>query len=54
MDARPADSIYLPTHIAGREIPQDPIRLKNLLSSAEERLACHMAQAGDRGFSRTG
>jgi hypothetical protein len=39
MDARPADSIYLPTHIAGREIPQDPIRLKNLLSSAEERLA---------------
>ena len=54
MDARPAVSIYLPTHIAGREIPQDPIRLKNLLSSAEERLACHMAQAGDRGFSWTG
>jgi hypothetical protein len=38
-DARPAVSIYLPTHVAGREIRQDPIRLKNLLSSAAERLA---------------
>lgn len=28
MDARPAISIYLPTHVAGREIRQDPIRLK--------------------------
>jgi hypothetical protein len=28
MDARLAASIYLPTHIAGREIRQDPIRLK--------------------------
>ena len=26
MDARPAVSIYLPTHIAGREIRQDPWR----------------------------
>ena len=39
MDARPAVSIYLPTHVAGREIRQDPIRLKNLLSAAAERLA---------------
>ena len=39
MDARPAVSIHLPTHVAGREIRQDPIRLKNLLSSAAERLA---------------
>jgi hypothetical protein len=39
IDARPAVSIYLPTHIAGREIRQDPIRLKNLLSTAAERLA---------------
>ena len=31
-------SIYLPTHRAGREIQQDPIRLKNLLGEAEERL----------------
>jgi hypothetical protein len=37
-EAQPAVSIYLPTHIAGREIRQDPIRLKNLLSSASERL----------------
>ncbi len=39
MEARPAVSIFLPTHVAGREIRQDPIRLKNLLSSAAERLA---------------
>jgi hypothetical protein len=39
IDARPAVSIYLPTHVAGREIRQDPIRLKNLLSSAAERLS---------------
>jgi hypothetical protein len=39
MDARPAVSIYLPTHLAGREIRQDQIRLKNLLSAAAERLA---------------
>ena len=39
IDARPAVSLYLPTHLAGREIRQDPIRLKNLLSSTAERLA---------------
>jgi hypothetical protein len=39
MDARPSVSIYLPTHTAGREIRQDPIRLKNLLSALQERLA---------------
>ena len=38
MEARPAISIYFPTHVAGREIRQDPIRLKNLLSAATERL----------------
>lgn len=31
-------SIYLPTHRAGPETRQDPIRLKNLLRVAEERL----------------
>lgn len=31
-------SIYLPTHVAGPEIQQDPIRLKNLLSEAETKL----------------
>jgi len=31
-------SIYLPTHQAGPEIRQDPIRFKNLMREAEERL----------------
>jgi hypothetical protein len=35
----PTISIYLPTHSAGREIRQDPIRLRNLLYSAAQRLA---------------
>src|SRR5699024_6778342 len=28
-------SIYLPTHISGQEVQQDPIRFKNLLGKAE-------------------
>ncbi|MGB3293747.1 MAG: hypothetical protein WBB01_12235 [Phormidesmis sp.] len=32
-------SIYLPTHTAGRETRQDPIRLKNQLSQAEAQLS---------------
>lgn len=31
-------SIYLPTHIAGPNIQQDPIRFKNLIRKAEEQL----------------
>ncbi len=31
-------SLYLPTHRAGVEVQQDPIRFKNLLRQAEERL----------------
>jgi hypothetical protein len=31
-------SLYMPTHRAGPEIRQDPIRLKNLVNQAEERL----------------
>ena len=31
-------SLYMPTHRAGRETEQDPIRFKNLLRQAEERL----------------
>lgn len=31
-------SIYMPTHKMGREQQQDPIRLKNLISEAEEQL----------------
>lgn len=34
----PCVSLYLPTHVAGAEIQQDPIRLKNLLSEAERQL----------------
>ena len=38
MEVQPAISIYPPTHVAGREGRQDPIRLKNLISAAAERL----------------
>ena len=31
-------SIFLPTHVRGREIRQDPIRLKNLAAEAREKL----------------
>jgi hypothetical protein len=34
----PAVSIYLPTHPAGREVRQDAIRLRNLLTTAANRL----------------
>jgi len=36
--AHPCVSVYLPTHRAGADIQQDPIRLKNLLAQAEQRL----------------
>ena len=32
-------SLYMPTHRVGREMQQDPIRFKNLLSSADQLLA---------------
>lgn len=35
----PSVSIYLPTHAAGEAGQQDPVRLKNLLDSAEQQLA---------------
>jgi hypothetical protein len=38
IEAKPAVSLYLPTHIAGREIRQNAIRLKNLITQTEERL----------------
>jgi len=34
----PAVSIFMPTHRAGQEIRQDPIRLKNLVRQAEQQL----------------
>ncbi len=36
---RPSISIFLPTHRAGQDTEQDPIRSKNLLQKAERRLA---------------
>lgn len=36
--ARPCVSILLPTHNAGPDVRQDPIRLKNLAKLAESRL----------------
>jgi hypothetical protein len=38
-DKRPAVSLYLPTHPAGREVRQDGIRLRKLLAAAAKRLA---------------
>ena len=33
-ESSPAISLFLPTHTVGREIRQDPIRLKNLTAEA--------------------
>jgi hypothetical protein len=41
----PAVSIFLPTHRAGPEIRQDPIRLKNLLKQAENNLISEGSRA---------
>ncbi len=38
MSREPCVSIYLPTHEAGPQTRQDPIRLKNLIGQAQERL----------------
>lgn len=37
----PSVSIYLPTHVKGEEVQQDPIRLKNALQKAEQQLKSH-------------
>jgi release factor family 3 len=37
-EKRPAISIYMPTHLSGREVRQDAIRLRNLLNAATKRL----------------
>jgi hypothetical protein len=39
MEGNPAVSLYLPTHVAGREMRQDRVRLRNLLQEAFERLS---------------
>ncbi len=43
----PSVSIFLPTHRAGPEIQQDPIRLKNLLRQAERQLIENGTRATD-------
>lgn len=43
--AEPAVSIYMPSHRAGPDVRQDPIRLKNLLGEARAKL--EMLEAGD-------
>ena len=40
-------SIFMPTHRAGLEQQQDPIRLKNLVTEAERRLAAQGMRAPD-------
>lgn len=43
----PAISLFLPTHTAGREIRQDPIRLRNLLDQARSRLEASGLRGAD-------
>ncbi|MBI4907833.1 MAG: hypothetical protein HY820_29685 [Acidobacteria bacterium] len=45
MDRQPCVSIYLPTHRAGADTLQDPIRLKNLVREAERLLGERSDQA---------
>lgn len=40
-------SIYMPTHMTGREQQQDPIRLKNFLSQAHDQLVAHKVRHPD-------
>ena len=37
--SEPCVTVYMPTHRTGREVEQDPIRLKNLLRTAERQLS---------------
>src|ERR1043166_7345317 len=39
MEGHPAVSLYLPTHVAGREMRQDRVRLRNLVQEAAKRLS---------------
>jgi hypothetical protein len=45
--ASPAVSIFLPTHVKGREIRQDPVRLRKLLDGAERALAARGMRSED-------
>ncbi|WP_447978606.1 baeRF3 domain-containing protein [Candidatus Nitrospira bockiana] len=46
----PSLSLFMPTHRAGPEIQQDPIRLKNLLKQAEAQLTDRMRAPEARAF----
>ena len=43
----PCVSLYLPTHHAGRDVRQDPIRLKNLAREAEDSLIAAGVRNGE-------
>lgn len=43
----PCVSVLMPTHSAGPEVKQDPIRFKNLLKQAEERLVARGVPSAD-------
>lgn len=45
----PAVSIYLPTHRAGSETRENPIRFKNLVTEAEEQLIANDVRAPEAG-----
>ena len=54
IEGQPCVSIYLPTHVAGKDGQQDEIRLKNLLNQAESQLAGHwMGTVAARDFVKT-
>jgi hypothetical protein len=43
----PCVSLYLPTHVAGSEVRQDPIHLKNVLQDAEQQIQQHDLSSRD-------
>jgi hypothetical protein len=45
--ATPCVSIYMPTHVAGENGQQDPVRLKNLLQRAEEQLSASWLRSAE-------
>src|SRR6267142_3969630 len=45
IEAKPAVSLYLPTEIAGREIRQNAIRLKNLTAQTADRLHAELRRS---------
>jgi hypothetical protein len=46
-ESEPCVSVYMPTHRAGREVAQGPIRLKNLLTEARDHLIAGGTRPGE-------